>query len=1577
MTTMSERVVAKARQARDDDDFEPLEELEIAEYLIFLLALDTYMRYVEETLGRKQTDSMITKGVQLIRMADAQQSDAMKAFLSGALSSSTHQTMLNKAFSFQSTQTGLGKRSLQMRTLLSRGGASTMRAVFKTNKALQGVRAAIAASQVEDADAALDQFAALQMRNQRLRQWIDDAADHAGSGTFLNAVAVATDQVEGDHALTQASATAVGAGPSSDQAAEAQTARDSKLLEVEQQATATAARVIERSGQQDTPPNRSEVVGIATAVAKAVTTNAVDVKNLPGAIKAELGKHGPPDPEQVDAAMTDGKVLVAASAGSGKSTTLVARIRHLVEDRGVPPSKILAVSFNKKAADELKAKIERAVGPAAAKQMTVGTMNAIFKRFIAGSPDGFRGFGSPEEKAMMSGERFISPPGSGRGPRGPSPSSMSVAIRNIFKECDEKWDVAKKSNPDAPHPLAEYTGFESSVFEELPQAKKMNLHMTRWQGNDIGLDEAKKQAAGKTQKQAVVWYAFYQGVKGDLGPNWQPPCGESKAFGNFKGKFRRGGERLGDFNDQLKIMRDIMARDPKAKKAFQGKFDHLNVDECVHEDTQVETPEGPKSVRDLEIGEEILSYDNGSAAFKLVENKVSSTSNQGYRVHLASGRTLEMTAKHRLYATPFEESVIPEGELALYLMYRKDMGFRIGVSKNPTSRVGARTPRAATERADCLWILDVGESSDILFKEQAYSLKYAIPTYLFEGSIRGCSQDRIDKIFSEFGENGRQLLDKHDLDFHYPHWVNSTMTGSSGPNRFVVGLQAHRKGKIQSGSAVQMSWTGDEIVIPDVEIRKSKESRRHFSKRFASYAKARKMALHVAREIGARVDDTLMIEGEKCRLVTASALFAGMKVPVHESGFRRNSDKLLRGTLIHQVASKHGVDLPARGCVSAATYESVRSVANGELPPLDDSEVSLDEITCVEMTEGGSFVDLTVEAASNFFGNGVLSHNCQDLNSIQHEIFEMGSEHITEGDGKSLWMVGDDSQAIYQFRGARPEMFVDLDGKEGWKTKYISTNYRCAPEIVEHAGKLIAHNEDRIPLVANPHGAKPRGEASVRVDLPGTNAEAAINTVGRIRKDMDDPNIEGKPQDYAVLARTNKELNDFETACIINEIPYVRKGGNGFLDAPESKAVLGYIDLAGGTDYEKKMDSLLAVLMNPDRGLYLGPDKVARAVKEAIDDVARSEGVDAKAVDPTDMVSNHEYASILAENLKRPYKLKITRGKGGDWLYDKLVGQLADDLADVGRDIRSIKGKLGDGTTGTAELIDYILDNSTSTKREYDRKLRREVETTVSLREHISDKVALFGGEEEDDASEEAEEVKPEFDAEGNIIAPEGADEKPPEDQRKGLGSVQFLYALAEPNGNDIAAGTDPAIAKDFLQKIQRFEEMAKTLRVDPRVWSKKMLQEGKDPGTPPPAVTLSTVHSVKGAEWENVTVVMPKGKFPHEAPPPKPGEEDDYEPVDIKAERNLAYVALTRAAKNLEVVCPQDSVKGRPGQPPPPGPHVSRFVIEADLNYGENVPKEEVVVTEDDVRLASDYDIEGEFLRFASQASERDRWMA
>ena len=77
----------------------------------------------------------------------------------------------------------------------------------------------------------------------------------------------------------------------------------------------------------------------------------------------------------------EGPVLIVAGAGSGKTRVLTSRVAYMMAS-GVDPARILALTFTKKAATEMKERIALMVSNVAAKRVTMGTFHAIFVRFL-------------------------------------------------------------------------------------------------------------------------------------------------------------------------------------------------------------------------------------------------------------------------------------------------------------------------------------------------------------------------------------------------------------------------------------------------------------------------------------------------------------------------------------------------------------------------------------------------------------------------------------------------------------------------------------------------------------------------------------------------------------------------------------------------------------------------------------------------------------------------------------------------------------------------------------------------------------------------------------------------------------------------------------------------------------------------------------------------------------------------------------------------------------------------------------------------------------------------------------------
>lgn len=87
----------------------------------------------------------------------------------------------------------------------------------------------------------------------------------------------------------------------------------------------------------------------------------------------------------------------------------------------------------------------------------------------------------------------------------------------------------------------------------------------------------------------------------------------------------------------------------------------------------------------------------------------------------------------------------------------------------------------------------------------------------------------------------------------------------------------------------------------------------------------------------------------------------------------------------------------------------------------------------------------------------ILVDEFQDINRVQYEIVRM-----LAAPENNLFIVGDDDQSIYRFRGAKPEIMLGFEKDyPDAKRVLLNINFRSTREIVEAAGKLIAHNKTR------------------------------------------------------------------------------------------------------------------------------------------------------------------------------------------------------------------------------------------------------------------------------------------------------------------------------------------------------------------------------------------------------------------------------------------------------------------------------------------------------------------------------------
>ncbi len=182
----------------------------------------------------------------------------------------------------------------------------------------------------------------------------------------------------------------------------------------------------------------------------------------------------------------------------------------------------------------------------------------------------------------------------------------------------------------------------------------------------------------------------------------------------------------------------------------------------------------------------------------------------------------------------------------------------------------------------------------------------------------------------------------------------------------------------------------------------------------------------------------------------------------------------------------------------------------------------------------------------------VLVDEYQDTNFAQYLILKK----LTET-SRNICVVGDDSQSIYAFRGAKIENILNFrKDYPDCKVFRLEKNYRSTANIVNAANSLIAKNEHRIPKNCVAVG---RTGEKIRILCSFSEQEEALRVASEIISRMQEDHA--RYQDFAVLYRTNSQSRALEEALRKRNLPYVIYSGNSFFERSEVKDMMAYFKL--------------------------------------------------------------------------------------------------------------------------------------------------------------------------------------------------------------------------------------------------------------------------------------------------------------------------------------------------------------------------------------------------------------------------------
>lgn len=181
----------------------------------------------------------------------------------------------------------------------------------------------------------------------------------------------------------------------------------------------------------------------------------------------------------------------------------------------------------------------------------------------------------------------------------------------------------------------------------------------------------------------------------------------------------------------------------------------------------------------------------------------------------------------------------------------------------------------------------------------------------------------------------------------------------------------------------------------------------------------------------------------------------------------------------------------------------------------------------------------------------ILVDEFQDTNAIQYAFVR-----VLAGDSGNVFVVGDDDQSIYGWRGAKVEnMQQFLRDFPSAQTIRLEQNYRSSANILGAANAVIAHNPGRIgkQLWTDTGDGEP-----IDVYAAYNEIDESRYVVERIRQWVRDG---GSHRDCAVLYRSNAQSRALEETLLAEQVPYRVYGGMRFFERAEIKDTLAYLRL--------------------------------------------------------------------------------------------------------------------------------------------------------------------------------------------------------------------------------------------------------------------------------------------------------------------------------------------------------------------------------------------------------------------------------
>ncbi len=314
----------------------------------------------------------------------------------------------------------------------------------------------------------------------------------------------------------------------------------------------------------------------------------------------------------------------------------------------------------------------------------------------------------------------------------------------------------------------------------------------------------------------------------------------------------------------------------------------------------------------------------------------------------------------------------------------------------------------------------------------------------------------------------------------------------------------------------------------------------------------------------------------------------------------------------------------------------------------------------------------------------LLVDEYQDTNRVQAKLVK-----LVTGEAGNLFVVGDEDQSIYRWRGADVSNILEFTRDfPTAKTVRLERNYRSTAPILKAAGAVVAENRRRLGKTLR---ATKTGGERVRLVAFDEERDEAREIVARVAAAR-----RARPQgEVAVLFRTNAQSRPFEDELLRANLPYVLVGGTKFYERAEIKDLLAYLRLARNPSDGVSFRRVVNV---PARG-------VGAATLEALEAHAAEKGVSL-------LVATDALPSGMTERAKKA----LTE-------FRDLVKRIAE-FGEGENNGAAASMAFALEETGLAKLYENSLDPQDEARRE------NLDELLAAAREH--ERAASYGGEGDD-----------------------------------------------------------------------------------------------------------------------------------------------------------------------------------------------------------------------------------------------------